>query len=128
MSLAEAVSLEPPKPAAPRASLANQLVPELYERLVASISAADEAILHKDAKARAEGLEAATAITFELMASVNMENGGELAPRLMALYSYFATELLYIGRTDDRQQIRGLLDMIGVLTGKWHDGGAKLRR
>jgi flagellar protein FliS len=112
---------------APSTSLTSQLVPDLYEALAAALLVADTAIVERNAEAKTRGLERATAVVFELIASMDFERGGELAPRLAALYAYFSSELLYIGRSDDRQQIRGLLDMIGVLTGTWHDGGVKLR-
>jgi flagellar protein FliS len=132
MNLSEVHSAEPhshshSQPRTTSASLTSQLVPDLYSALAAALLVADTAIVEKDPAGKARGLEAATAVVFELVASVDFERGGELAPRLAALYSYFSSELLYIGRSDDRQQIRGLLDMIGVLTGTWHDGGVKMR-
>jgi hypothetical protein len=42
-----------------------------------------------------------------------------LAPRLAALYGFFASELLVISRTADREQIGRLLDMVTVLSGSW---------
>ena len=102
-------------------------VPELYSRLAEALQRADAAIVKRNATDKLSGLDVATAVVFDLFASLDFERGGELAPRLAALYSYFASEILYVGRSDDRQQIRGLLDMIGVLTGTWHDGGVKMR-
>lgn len=102
-------------------------VPVLYGRLAEALQAADAAIVGRDASGKLSGLDVATATVFDLFASLDFEGGGELAPRLAALYSYFASEILYVSRSEDRQQIRGLLDMIGVLTGTWHDGGVKMR-
>ena len=102
-------------------------VPELYGRLAEALQAADAAIVRHDTAGKLSGFDVATAVVFDLFAALDFEHGGELAPRLAALYSYFASEILYVSRSEDRQQIRGLLDMIGVLTGTWHDGGVKMR-
>lgn len=102
-------------------------VPDLYGRLAEALQSADAAIVARDVETKLAGLDVATAVVFDLFASLDFEAGGELAPRLAALYSYFASEILYVSRSEDRQQIRGLLDMIGVLTGTWHDGGVKMR-
>lgn len=120
-------AIQPAARSAPTASLTSQLVPDLYSALAAALQLADAAIVEGHADAKARGLETATAVVFELIASVDFDRGGELAPRLAALYAYFSSELIYIGRNDAREQIRGLLDMIGVLTGTWHDGGVKIR-
>lgn len=109
-------------------SLTSQLVPDLYAALAAALLVADTAIVERDAEGKARGLETATAVVFELIASVDFERGGELAPRLAALYGYFSSELIYIDRNEAREQIRELLDMIGVLTGTWHDGGVVAAR
>jgi flagellar protein FliS len=113
----------PPARDAPSAPQANHPVPDLYTALAAALLAADRAIVERDAEGKARGLETATAVVFELIASVDFERGGELAPRLAALYGYFSSELVYIDRNEARGQIRELLDMIGVLTGTWYDGG-----
>ena len=102
-------------------------VPELYGRLAHALRLADAAIVGRDVEGKLGGLDIATSVVFDLFAALDFERGGELTPRLAALYSYFAAEILYVGRSEDRQQIRGLLDMIGVLTGTWHEGGGKMR-
>lgn len=122
------LSEESPPPAALATIPSTSLpVPEMYGRLADALRIADAAIVSRDVPAKLSGLDVATAVVFDLFAALDFEGGGELAPRLAALYSYFASEILYVSRSEDRQQIRGLLDMIGVLTGTWHDGGVKMR-
>lgn len=94
-------------------------VPALYRALAAALHEADDAILIGEPSAKSRALGAATAIVFQLIASVDFERGGELAPRLAALYGYFSTELLHIGLTDDRTQVLAVLDMLGVLMDRW---------
>lgn len=104
----------------------NRHVPDLYTQLASALQSADAAIVSRDDVGKSCGLDLATTIVFELFAALDYERGGELAPRLAALYSYFASEIQYVSRSEDRHQIRGLLDMIGVLSGTWHDGGVKM--
>ncbi len=99
------------------------IVPELYSALEAALRVIDSAIVWRDADGKSQALEAAMAIVFDLIASVDLEHGGELAPRLAALYGYFSSELLFIARFDGREQLRALLDMLSVLRGTWDDAG-----
>jgi flagellar protein FliS len=97
------------------------LVPVLYERLSQALRLAEVAIVAGDAAGKSAALERASAVVFELLAAVDFQRGGELAPRLAALYGFFASELLVIGRTADREQLGRLIDMVTVLSGSWRN-------
>ncbi|MEO8620959.1 MAG: flagellar protein FliS [bacterium] len=105
----------------PQGPSRNELVPNLYAALAAALQTMERAMVERNATDKANALVAANAVVFELIASIDFERGGELAPRLTALYSYFSSELLHIGRTGDRQPIGALMDMIGLLTERWED-------
>ena len=110
--------------ATPAPARSGQLVPELYAALESSLGLIDSAIAWGDADGKTQALEAAMAIVFDLIASVDFERGGELAPRLAALYGFFSSELLFIARFDGREQLRALQDMLSVLRGTWFDTAA----
>lgn len=114
----------------PAAAAADEscLVPVLYERLAEALRDAENAITAGDLTARARHVERASSVVFELLAAVNFDRGGELAPRLAALYGFFAAELLTSARTFDRGQIRRLRDMVAVLCGSCPVDVAKERQ
>jgi flagellar protein FliS len=95
------------------------LVPLLYEHLVASLRRASVQIETGDLEGKAASLEKASAIVLELRGSLDFENGGEIAPRLAALYSYFASEIISVGRTLDTAHLARLIDMASSLHETW---------
>jgi flagellar biosynthetic protein FliS len=103
----------------------SEIVPELsipqqYELLLSKLSAAEQDLSTDDACARSTHLEEAAGIVFELLYSLDFKTGGELVPRLAALYGYLANELLNVGRTRDRSQLSHLRDMITTLRQAWY--------
>jgi flagellar secretion chaperone FliS len=97
----------------------HQLVPALYARMLEHLRGAVRAIEAGELEAKAHHLEHALAILFELMASLDLNGGGEVAPRLMALYSYFASEIVSIGRTLDVELLGRIVEMIAGLHESW---------
>jgi flagellar secretion chaperone FliS len=95
-------------------------VPDQYERLLANLARADRDLQGPEAGGRSSHLEEASTIVFDLLYSLDFRNGGELVPRLAALYGYFANELLAVGRTRDRAQLTRLRDMIATLRQSWY--------
>jgi flagellar protein FliS len=95
------------------------LVPLLYEHLLAHLRRAQVQIRQKDIEGKGVSLEKASSIVIELLATLNREEGGELAQRLAALYAYFGTEILAIGRNLDLAQLGRLIEMIAGLHESW---------
>jgi flagellar protein FliS len=60
-------------------------------------------------------------IITELMASLDFEEGGEIAKNLLALYSWFNQELLGGNVEKNSQRIAAVRDMISDLRGAWAD-------
>ena len=58
-------------------------------------------------------------ILTELMTSLDMEKGGEIAKNLMALYVFFNKELLDANIKHDRQKIESVHRMMDELTNAW---------
>jgi flagellar biosynthetic protein FliS len=102
------------------AGVSELSIPQQYELLLSKLSAAEEDLSTDDACARSTHLEEAAGIVFELLYSLDFKTGGELVPRLAALYGYLANELLNVGRTRDRSQLSHLRDMITTLRQAWY--------
>lgn len=58
-------------------------------------------------------------IIMELQVSLDMENGGEIAKNLMALYVYFNKELTDATIKHDKKKISFILDMMKELHSSW---------
>lgn len=103
------------------------LVPLLYEHLVDSLRQASRQMAANNVEGKAASLERASAIVFELHATLDFEHGGELAPRLAALYAYFAGEITAVGRSLDREQLARLVAMLSDLHDGWTRAAERAR-
>lgn len=97
----------------------EQMVPLLYQHLLGHLRDAAHCLDTDDAAGRAHHADRALAILFELMDTLDQERGGELAARLSALYSYFATVIIELGRSHDVDLLRRVMDMIAMLHHSW---------
>lgn len=95
------------------------LVPLLYEHLLAHLRRAHVQIQQRDIEGKGVSLEKASAIVIELMGALDRDKGGELAQRLAALYAYFGSEILSIGRTMDVGRLEKVIGMVGSLHESW---------
>jgi flagellin-specific chaperone FliS len=104
----------------PNATIAvDQAIPAQYDLLLSKIALAEHELETHELGNRSAYLEEASGIVFDLLYSLDFKNGGELVPRLAALYGYIGNELLNVGRTGDRVQLGHLRDMIGTLKQSW---------
>lgn len=95
------------------------LVPLLYEHLLAHLRRAQAQIQQREYEGKAASLEKASAIIIELMSALDREQGGELADRLAALYAYFGSEVLAVGRSLDTERLGKTVEMISSLHESW---------
>src|SRR3954465_5074287 len=106
------------------AALSEAGIPEQYEQLLTKLSRAERELEGGDMLGRSGYLEDASGIVFDLLYALDFRHGGELVPRLAALYGYIGNELLNVGRTGDRAQLAHLRDMITTLRQSWYGGTA----
>jgi len=104
----------------------EELVPLLYEHLCANLRRAAAQIEAGDIEGKAASLDRATGIVFELLASLDFEAGGDLAARLAALYSFFASEISTASRTMDRQRLDRVTNMVASLHEAWRHAAAQV--
>lgn len=77
-----------------RSSSPLELVVMLYDGALRSTAAALEAMARGDIKTRRDSISKALAIIGELQSTLNLEQGGEIAGRLDALYSWMTDSLV----------------------------------
>jgi flagellin-specific chaperone FliS len=102
----------------------EQSVPERYELLLAKLAKAETELGSGGPAGRSAYLEEASRIVFDLLYSLDFKGGGELVPRLAALYGYIGNQLLLVGKSADATQLAHLRDMITTLKQSWYDNAA----
>jgi flagellar protein FliS len=102
-----------------------RLIVMLYEGAIKSLTTAWERIgddgkieLHDLDKFNSSCIRAQEIIT-ELMVSLDMQEGGEIAQNLLALYIFFNQELLQANVRRDKKKIAFVLDMMTQLRESW---------
>lgn len=63
-----------------------------------------------------------------LSTSLNVEEGGELAQNLKALYDYMVSRLIYANVHQDAAAIREVQKLLGEISGAWREMGVNLRQ
>lgn len=106
----------------------EQLVVLLYEHLLVCLRRAAIQIHNRDYEGKAASFEKASDILYELLASLNLEAGGELASRLAALYGWFITEIGDVSRTLDRERLERMIAIVGNLHDAWVQAAAQLQQ
>jgi flagellin-specific chaperone FliS len=106
------------------AFLSDGSIPEQYDRLMSHLALAEGELEADGSGGRSRHLEEASGIVFDLLYALDFRRGGELVPRLAALYGYIGNQLLNVGRTGDRVQLAHMRDMIATLKRSWYPGEA----
>ena len=97
----------------------EEIVVKLYEALRIRLQAAIEEINDGNIAKKAEHLSRALAIVLELQASLDMEQGGEIAANLNDLYDYLVSDLLMANLKNDTQKIEEALKVVEPLLEAW---------
>ena len=99
----------------------EQLVPLLYEHLLVNLKRAEKQIRAREIEAKAESVEKAKAILYELLSCLDFEAGGEIASRLASLYSYFIKEIGEASRELNSGRFEPIIEMIASLHESWRE-------
>lgn len=97
----------------------EQLVPLLYQHLLVNLRRASKQIGSKDIEGKAESVEKASAILYELLGSLDFEAADELASRLASLYTYFLKELNEASHTLSASRLDPVIEMVASLHESW---------
>ncbi|HEX3868005.1 MAG TPA: flagellar protein FliS [Gemmatimonadaceae bacterium] len=102
-----------------RAAVEAPNTAQQYELLLTKLARAEREIENGTSSEQEPYLEAASSIVFDLLYSLDFKRGGELVPRLAAIYGYIGNELLTVSRTRDVEQLCQLKDIITTLKRSW---------
>jgi flagellar protein FliS len=116
-----------------RTASQGQLIVMLYDEAVKQLDLALEILTLETARkrdpSRIEKLNAAVVkaqeIVTELMASLDFDQGGEIARNLFSLYNWFNRELLQSNIARDADRIRAVRTMMDDLRTAWQEIVAK---
>jgi flagellar protein FliS len=97
----------------------EEIVVKLYEALRIRLQAAIEEINDGNIARKAEHLSRGLAIVLELQASLDMEQGGEIAVNLNSLYNYLVSDLVAANLNNDTQKIEEALKVVDPLLEAW---------
>lgn len=97
----------------------EKLIVLTYEGAIKFINQAKMNIENGNIPAKCDRIFKATAVIEELAASLNMEEGGEIAEKLYALYGYMLKQLLIANLKSDPQILDEVLSLLKTLCGAW---------
>lgn len=90
-----------------------------YEGAIKFINQAKVNIEKGDIPAKCGRISKAMAVIEELKASLNMEDGGEIAERLYALYDYMMRQLVMANLKSDPKVLDEVLSLLKTLYSAW---------
>lgn len=99
----------------------EQLLIMLFDGAIRFLKVASKAMEAKDAEKTNTYLIKAQRIVTELMASLDVEQGGDVAKNLLALYEYFYHRLVKANLYKDQAMLKEVLDHMQELRKTWVD-------
>jgi flagellar protein FliS len=91
----------------------------MYDHLLASLRRAGQQIRDGDIEGRVTSLARASDIITELLATLDFEQGGDVASRLSALYAWFLNEISQISRRPDADRLDRMTGLVASLHASW---------
>jgi flagellar protein FliS len=104
-----------------------QLVVMLYDGALRFMEAGKHAMLKKDVFAQNEALTKAERIVSELLATLDMNQGGEVAKNLLSIYTYVYNQLVTANIEDKPELIDECVAIMSDLRESWVELEAKSR-
>lgn len=98
-----------------------EIVCRLYRKLHSKLQATREAIQEGKIAAKGESLSRALAIIAELQASLNLEEGGEIAANLNDLYTFLTMELSVVVLKSDLGKLAKAITIVETLVEAWEE-------
>jgi len=96
-----------------------QLVVMLYDGALRFMEAGKHAIVNKNLEKQNYYIQKAQRIVTELMATLDMEKGGEVAKNLFALYGYVLNELVTANIQDEIEAVDRAIRVFSELRESW---------
>jgi flagellar protein FliS len=102
-----------------------ELVVMLYDGALRFLTEARDAMDQQDMARKRHGMSRALAILSELQSTLNMEQGGDMAVQLDALYTYLNGRMLDASMKNDPTAIDECLKLLGTLRSAWAEIAAR---
>lgn len=96
-----------------------QLIVMLYDGALRFMEQGRHAMAHADLERQNQCLQKAQRIVVELMGSLDMDRGGEIAENLFALYGYVLNELVLANMEDKPEPIERSIQVLSELRESW---------
>ncbi len=96
-----------------------QLVVMLYDGALRFMEEGKRAMAAKDLETQNNKLQRAQKIIMELMSTLNLQQGGEIAKNLLGLYSFVVNELVEGNINDDPSRIDNAMKTMSELREGW---------
>lgn len=96
-----------------------QLVVMLYDGALRFMEAGKHAVVNKNLEKQNYYIQKAQRIVTELMATLDMQQGGEVAKNLFALYGYVLNELVTANIEDQPEPIERAIRVFSELRESW---------
>lgn len=96
-----------------------QLVIMLYDGALRFMEAGKHAMATRDLEKQNSNLQKAQKILTELMSCLDMQNGGDIAKNLLALYTFAYDQLVQANMKDDPKGIDNSIQMFSQLRESW---------
>lgn len=107
----------------------HRLIVLLFDGAESALRQALIRIEANDNAGRSESLlKAIDIILTGLSASLNIEEGGDLAQNLKALYDYMVSRLIHANLRKDPAAIREVQGLLGEISGAWREMGQNLKQ
>ena len=105
----------------------SRLIVILYDEAINSLVAAMDAISLGDIEARFNATTRATDIISELYVSLDMENGGEIAETLAAIYGHVIAQMPMLNFTNDVMIADELINLLRPIRDSWNELDERIR-
>lgn len=107
----------------------HRLIVLLFDGAESALQQAEAHLSNNDLAGKSEFLTKAISIILEgLSASINTQEGGELAYSLKALYDYMVSRLIHANIHKDISAIHEVQKLLGEISGAWREMGENLRQ
>ena len=97
----------------------NKLIIMLYDGAIKNANFAVEYIKSGEIEKVHDSLIKTKNIVTELLATLNMEHGGEIAKNLKSLYSYMFSQLIEANMEKKSEPVLNVIDLLKELRGAW---------
>ncbi|MBI3992167.1 MAG: flagellar export chaperone FliS [Candidatus Lambdaproteobacteria bacterium] len=106
----------------------RKMIIMLYDGAIKFLSIAVEKLAKPDLYAAHTNMVRGKSIIAELLASLNLEDGGEIAVNLQRLYAYMFGELIDANLEKDPQRIVAVIELLKELRSGWQAIGPEAER